>query len=202
MQRRAKARNRCRCSIVLALCMLLSVQLHANGNPDSLFAVVVSGGGGLSVYVADINPPGDLPSTIRRGGVSGSLRVMWHPDHLLRVGIESGWTRFFSYTLKKGAEGNLYLSAVPLLLVFSMPVTSQLDLFVGAGGYWIFSDLAYETKVHVTEFSQGWMLAGAYRFPIGRVLDLAAELKWYNASQFEDASVTIQAHLVWRLFEW
>lgn len=192
--------------LLLCLGLVLSAcaRTPARGDekPDSGFALVVSGGGGLSVYVAAINPPADIPSTVRRGGLSGSLRVMWYPDHLLRVGIESGWTRFFSYSLKKGSEGNLYLSAIPLLLVFSMPVTSRLDLFLGAGGYWVFSDLSYETTVHVTEFSQGWMLAGAYRFPLSHSLDLAAELKWFNASQFEDASMTVQAHLVWRAFEW
>jgi hypothetical protein len=175
---------------------------HADEKPDSAYALVVSGGGGLAFYTGEINPPSDIPSNIRRGGLSGSLRVMWHPDHLLRVGLESGWTRFFSYSLKKGSEGNLYLSAIPLLLVFSMPVTSRLDLFLGAGGYWVFSDLSYETTVHVTEFSQGWMLAGAYRFPLSRSLDLATELKWFNASQFEDASLTVQVHLVWRALEW
>jgi hypothetical protein len=202
MQHHADIRNRRGCAIVLALLVLACAMSHADEKPDSAFALVLSGGGGLSVYVAEINPPADIPSTIRKGGLSGTLRVMWYPDHLLRVGIESGWTRFYSYTLKKKSEGNLYLSAIPILLVFSMPISSRVDAFVGAGGYWVFSDLAYETKVRVTEFSQGWMLAGAYRFPIGKTLDLAAELKWFNASQFEDASVTIQAQLVWRVFEW
>jgi hypothetical protein len=202
MQHRGRGSGQIVALVVMLLSACAGSGAFADEKPDSAFAVVVSGGGGLSFYIAEINPPADLPSNVRRGGLSGSLRVMWHPDHLLRVGVESGWTRFFSYSLKKGSEGNLYLSAVPLLLVFSMPVTSRFDLFLGAGGYWVFSDLAYETTVRVTEFSQGWMLAGAYRFPMSRSLDLAAELKWFNASQFEDASVTAQVHLVWRAFEW
>jgi hypothetical protein len=202
MQLRVRILNRWLCVIVAAFCMFAGAQVRADEKPDSAFAVVVTGGGGLSYFVAEINPPADIPSTIRRGGLSGTLRVMWYPDHLLRVGVESGWTRFFSYSLRKRSEGNLYLSAVPILVVFSMPLAPHLDAFVGAGGYWVFSDLAYESKVRVTEFSQGWMLAGAYRFPIGKTLDLAAELKWLNASQFEDASLTLQVHVVWRAFEW
>lgn len=202
MQHRVESWSQAVCSVLLAVCLFAVEEVRAGEKPDSAFAIVISGGGGVSYYVADINPPADIPATLRRGGLSGSLRAMWYPDHLLRVGLESGWTRFFSYTLKKGSEGNLFLSAVPLLLVFSMPASSQLDLFVGAGGYWVFSDLAYESKVRVAEFSQGWMLAGAYRFPIGGTLDLAAELKWYNASQFEDAAITLQVQLVWRVVEW
>jgi hypothetical protein len=175
---------------------------HAGPPADSLFALVISAGGGYSLYAGDINPPQDIPSVVHRGGFSGSIRVMWYPDHLLRVGIESGWTRFFSYGLQTNPRSNLNLSAIPLLLVFSMPVGEHFNVFVGAGGYVVSSDLDYKTIVRVDEFSQGWMLAGSYLFPVSRSLGIAAELKLFNASQFKDVSLTLQVHLVSRVLEW
>lgn len=192
-------------SLILVLCLLGAVTSHegrAALPPDSSFALVVYAGGGASLYVAEINPPADIPSTVRRGGISGSFRVMWHPDHLLRVGLETGWTRFFSYTLRGTSEGNLYLNGIPLLLVFSMPIGERLHVFVGAGGYFVSSKLEFEKTVRVQEFSQGWMVAAAYVFPITSSLGLATELKWFNASQFEDATLTVQAQFVWKFLEW
>jgi hypothetical protein len=127
---------------------------------------------------------------------------MWYPDHLLRVGFETGWVRFYSYTLHGAADGNLYTSAAPLLLVFSMPVTGHLNAYVGGGGYFVSSKLDFEGAVRETEFSQGYMLGASYHFPLNETLGLAAELKWYNASQFEDGTFCAQVMIVWRCASW
>jgi hypothetical protein len=169
---------------------------------DSTFALVAYFGGGYSLYAAEITPPADIPSTIQRGGLSGSVRVMWHPDRLLRVGVESGWTRFFSYTLHGNNDGHLNLTAIPLLVVFSMPIGERINLFAGGGGYFVSSNLDFGTVVRVDEFSQGWMFAASYVFPLSPGLGLAAELKCFNASQFEDVTLTVQAQLVWKFLEW
>jgi hypothetical protein len=174
----------------------------AQPHPDSSFAVVLFGGAGLTRYVAEINTPVGLRASVHREGSAFTLRAMWYPDHLLRIGIETGWVRFFSYTLHGAADGNLYLSATPMLLVFSMPLTDRLNVYVGAGGYFVSSKLEFESTVRANELSQGWMLAASYVFPLTESFGIAAEAKWYNASQFEDATITAQAMIVWRCFEW
>jgi hypothetical protein len=174
----------------------------AQPHPDSSFAVVLYGGGGITRYVAEINTPAGIRATVHPGGSAFTFRAMWYPDHLLRVGIETGWVRFFSYTLHGATDGNLYLSAAPMLLVFSMPITDRLNVYAGAGGYFVSSKLEFEGLVTVNELSQGWMLAASYHFPLTASLGIAAEAKWYNASQFEDATITAQAMIVWRCFEW
>jgi hypothetical protein len=187
----------------LIVWMLVCVNMGFAAAPhDSTFSLVLYAGGGYGVYATSITPPPDVSPSIHRGGMSSTVRLMWHPDHLLRVGVESGWTQFFSYTIRGASPGSLSLSAVPLLLVFSMPVGGRINVFAGAGGYFVSSHLQYGTTVRVNEFSQGWMLAASYVVPISTSLGIAGELKWYNASQFEDGSVTLQVQLVWSVLEW
>ena len=174
----------------------------AQPHPDSSFAVVLSGGMGYTRYVSAINTPAGMRASIHPGGAAFTLRAMWYPDHLLRLGIETGWVRFFSYTLHGATDGNLYTSAAPLLLVFSMPISDRINLYAGAGGYFVSSKLDFEGTVRVNELSQGWMLGASWHFPLTDLLGIAAEAKWYNASQFEDATITAQAMVVWRCFAW
>jgi len=169
---------------------------------DSSFALVTYGGGGFAQYLTTISPPADIRSSVHRGGLSFTARIMWHPDHLLRVGIESGWYRVYSYTLHAKSDGNLYLSAIPLLLVFSMPVGDRWNLFAGVGGYFVRSKLDFGTVVRTQEFSQGWMAAASYVYPLSSAIGIAAELKWLNASQFEDSNLTAQVHVGWRALQW
>jgi hypothetical protein len=187
---------------VLACTLVCMRPGYAAAPRDSAFSLVLYGGGGYALYAASITPPPNISPNIHRGGFSGTVRLMWHPDHLLRVGVESGWTRFFSYTIRGTLPGSLSLSGIPVLLVFSMPVSERINLFAGAGGYFVSSTLNYETTVRVNEFSQGWMLAASYVVPLSSTMGIAGEVKWYNASQFEDGAITIQAQLVWKTLSW
>lgn len=188
--------------LVVLAAVLCAASATAQLPRDSSFAIVAYAGGGVAQYLTAISPPADIRSSVHRGGASFTLRVMWHPDHLLRAGIESGWYRVYSYTLHAQSDGNLYLSAIPLLLVFSMPLSDRWNVFAGVGGYFVKSRLDFGSVVTAYEFSQGWMAAASYAYPLSSTLDLSAEVKWLNASQFEDANLTAQVHLVWHVFTW
>jgi hypothetical protein len=194
-------------SRICALALLFGIPfggapVHAQPHADSSFAVVLYGGVGLTRYVSAINTPVGIRASLHPGGAAYSFRAMWYPDHLLRIGIETGWVRFYSYTLHGAADGNLYTSAAPLLLVFSMPLTDRLNAYVGGGGYFVSSKLDFEGVVRETEFSQGYMLGASYHFPLNASWGLAAELKWYNASQFEDGTFCAQVVVAWRCLSW
>ena len=87
--------------------VLTGSTVSAQSHPDSSFAVVLYGGAGITRYVAAINTPVGVRASLHPGGAAFTLRAMWYPDHLLRVGIETGWVRFYSYTLHGAADGNL-----------------------------------------------------------------------------------------------
>jgi hypothetical protein len=179
--------------------------LHAQSAVDEDFAVVLTLGGGYSHYIQ----PYDLPIAINRSGLTGSARLMWHPDHRLRVGLESGWSAFYHYALEDVetsfgyTDASLSLSAVPLLVIFSMPLTKSLELHAGTGGFLVRSHAtSFGNTVDVTAFSQGWMAAASWKLTEWTGVRIESEVKWYGATQFDDGVVIVQLQGSIDLFHW
>ncbi|GAA4454110.1 hypothetical protein GCM10023189_20160 [Nibrella saemangeumensis] len=207
--------NRFACWGVSALLTLGSGLTHAQVLPklDTVrsdspqterFALVVYTGSGVSFYSAPIQVADGLQQVrTRRMGVPATVRLMWHPDHRLRVGIESGWTPMYAYSAQADdRRSRVFVSAIPLLVVYSMPVTRRFALFGGTGAYLINSTLRYNGVVRANALSLGWMVAGHFTQPITRNLGVAVEVKWHDATQTNDANFALELQLVWRAYRW
>ena len=178
------------------------------------YTVVITVGGGLSYYPKYLGVPLTLQQqTLNRLGTPVSLRAMWYPDHRLRLGLETGIVPMYSYKgTASGEQARVAVSAIPVLLVFSMPLAwlsgterslaRRLAVSGGSGAYILRSDLDYAGAVNSSRLSVGWMLAGSYTQPISRRFRVATEVKWYNVTATEDAAFAIQLQLVWRAFSW
>ncbi|WP_020596278.1 hypothetical protein [Spirosoma panaciterrae] len=178
------------------------------------YTLVVTAGGGLSYYSTHLGVPQTIDEPhLSRFGTPSSLRVMWYPDHRLRVGLETGWTTMYSYRGKvAGDNTHVYVSAVPILVVFSMPlgwltgtdrsVARRMAITAGTGLYVNHSRLDYQGTVMSNTNSLGWMAAASYTYPIGRRFRIAGELKWFDAVAVENAAFTAELQLVWRAFSW
>ncbi|MBN1447741.1 MAG: hypothetical protein JXA28_07400 [Bacteroidetes bacterium] len=169
------------------------------------FAIGLTLGGGYSHYFM----PYDAPIEIDRMGGTVNLRLMLYPDHRLRMGIETGWTHFYSYALEDietsfgVTDASLSLSAIPLLAVFSMPVTDHLQFHAGTGGYFVRSHTtSFGSTADVTEFSQGWMGAVSWIWGEWGTLRLESELKWYGATQFDDGVLILQMQGGCNILRW
>jgi hypothetical protein len=151
-----------------------------------------------------VQTPGTLTDErIDRWSVPVSLRVMWQTDHRLRLGAETGYLNMYNYKgFVQDQATRVRVSAIPILAVFSMSVVKRFALYAGTGPYLINSELSYDGYTRGSTFSLGWMVAGTYTQPITKNLGLAAELKWYDATQTEDACLMAQATLVWRALTW
>ncbi len=189
--------------------MFLSANIQAQvpDKPDSTqmgrYALVLYAGGGLSSYPAPAGVPTHLVTHSTTLGPSGSVRLMWLPDHRLRVGFESGWTPLYSYTIDgPGPTGKVELVAVPLLLVWSMPLTDRFSLFAGYGTYRITSKLDYLGTARSSTHSLGYSAAVSYVYPISEWVGVDMEVKWYNATETRHTVLALQAHLVWKLHHW
>ncbi len=168
------------------------------------YALVAYISGGMGYYTENAGTPLNVKAVTTKRGFVGSLRVLWHPDHLLRVGLETGHMTFYSYTFvdSTGNKGKTALTAIPMLLVASMPITARLNAFFGTGFYNVTSNLDYAGKTSSNKLSVGWMLAASYVHPISKDLGLGAELKWMDAAQTADASLVGQLQLVWKFKKW
>ena len=200
--------------------LFCSVQLHAQDTAivktkDSIevnvqqkgqYAFILYAGGGWFSYVGPIGSPGIASNTsVTRSHPTGTVRIMWHPDHRLRFGIESGYTNFYTYTVKdsgSGAPGKVNLTGIPILFVWSMALTKRLNIFAGIGAYKLTTDLNYKGNVTSTSFSLGVNASVNYVQPISPKLGIGAELKWTDATQTKDYGMSAQILLVWKFLEW
>jgi hypothetical protein len=106
----------------------------------------------------------------------------------------------------------VYVSAVPVLLVFSMPLAwlsgterslaRRLSVTAGTGAFLINSRLDYAGTVNASRAGLGWMVAGTYTQPMSRRFWVASEIKWFDATATKDAAFALQLQLVWRAFSW
>ncbi|RYY98609.1 MAG: hypothetical protein EOO11_07520 [Chitinophagaceae bacterium] len=167
-------------------------------------ALVAYVNGGAGAFFSSRGLPGHLSPELRRISPVATLRVLWHPDHQVKVGLESGYVRFYSYTFRDSAatRGKTTLSAVPLLLVWSMSVTKHLNLFAGSGAYFLKTDLDYAGKSRARKFSVGWMAAASYIWPIGKHAGLGTEFKWLYAAETSNGVLCGQLQYVWKFARW
>jgi len=159
-------------------------------------------GGGVSFYVGNPGTPSGLNYQTTETHAIGTLRIMWYPDHLLRIGLETGITDFYSYKIQDSVSVSAVVQAVPLLLVFSMPVARHFNVYVAPGGYFITSKLNFEGSAKSETFSLGWMVAGSYDYPINDRLGLAGEVKLLDAFESKEACLSVQIQLRWKFLEW
>jgi len=167
------------------------------------YALVAYVGGGVSFFAGNTGTPEGLTATKSLVSPAATFRIMWQPDHLLRVGLESGWTRFYSYkVVDNNVKGKVHVQAVPIILVFSMPLFQRFNIYAGPGSYIVTSSLNYETQTTSSTFGLGWMAAVAYEYPLNNKLALVSEFKWLNCWETKDQSLTLQIHLRWKFLTW
>ena len=168
------------------------------------YSFVLYAGSGPSNYVANINTqPIGLQTNLKKSGLYETIRVMWHPNYRLRVGIETGYTNFYSYTLLNGnSTGKVKLTAIPLLVVFSIKIIKRFNLFAGFGSYFLTTYLNYNGNIKSHAQSLGSNFAINYVQPINKKLGLAFEGKLVNAFQTRDAMLAAQVQLMWRFYDY
>ena len=160
-------------------------------------------GGGFADYLAPIKiQPVNLQNNITRTSATGTIRIMWHPGYRLNLGIESGYSNFYSYHVKNNAvSGKLSLHAVPLLVVWSMPIIKRVNIFYGLGSYLLTTYLKYDGVVKSKTFSLGSNIALSYTQPLSKKLGIAAEAKWMNAFVTKDNLLSLEVQMVWKFLE-
>lgn len=200
--------------LLAGMAQLVQAQADSADTKRGPYTVVITVGGGLSYYSTHLGVPPTLQEPgVQRLGTPVTLRAMWYPDHRLRLGLETGIVPMYSYKgTASGEQARVGVSAVPVLIVFSMPLAwlsgterslaRRLSVSGGSGAYILRSNLDYAGSVNSNRLSVGWMLGGSYTQPISRRFRVATEVKWYNVTATEDAAFVVQLQLVWRAFSW
>jgi hypothetical protein len=196
---------------ILCMFLCLSLALFAQEEEFSLqptkrgaYAWVAYFSGGPGYYVSNNGAPTFVSRKISNLSHVTTVRIMWHPDHLLNVGLETGHLTFYTYRFRDSTntEGVVKLNAIPLLVQWNMAVTKRLNFFAGSGLYFLTTNLDYRGKTTSKKVSIGWMAAGSYIHPLSEKVGLGSEVKWMNASEASSGIVSFQLQLVWKFLNW
>ena len=184
-------------------CGLQVVAQEKDSSKRSGYSLVLYAGGGVSQYMATIDP--NIPGVTNKSLVKpiGTLRLMWQTDHRLSLGLESGFMNWYSYEVKHDSvSAKINVTSIPILATFGMPVGKHFKLFGGFGSYLMTSHLENESKTSSKTLSLGWALAGSYIQPLKKDLSLAYEVKWCKAHETKDDLLSLQVQLVWKFLSW
>lgn len=179
-----------------------SLWFTAAQSRDSTYKILIESGGGYGLSKDSVS------QSVTRYGFSGMLRIMWKPDHHLKVGIETGWLRIASLdeeeiknefgTVKLDAS----LNAIPVMAVFDMDIWC-LNLYTGLGYYYVISTISVETEeITTTKWNVGFYLALAYKYPISEKIKLCGELKWCSIGELGKTILLAEVFVSYNLFEW
>jgi hypothetical protein len=169
---------------------------------DNKSFVLYIGGGG-SYYTASINNPAGQQTNVNRVSPAASIRLMWHPQYRLRIGLESGMTTFYSYNVVNGnTKGKLKLTAIPVVIIWSMPILKRVNAYAGLGSYFLTTHLDYLGKVTSKSVSLGANFAIDYQQPVSKNVRLAIEAKWMDAFVTKHTALMLQLQVAWKFLEW
>ncbi len=189
--------------ILIIIILAFVPQLFAQ-NDESKYSVNAIAGAGYGIFFTDLNSKG-----LNNHGFNGSLRIMWQPEHLLRIGLQSGFIQFYSSSQSNVdtdfgvTDIETKLTAMPILAVYSMLIFDQFEVNIGAGPYILYSTVnSHDNKVTSTQLSSGFMLSGTYFHSINHSISIGGELKWDYVNKINDGSLSLQFILKYILLEY
>ena len=188
--------------ILIAVIVISSVALPQLN--DTTYSLSTEIGVGYSRYFTTIDY-----DDLNQNGFSGTVRVMWNPEHLLSLGLESGYQYLYSLDVSDYSTefGNTNVKAsmytIPIFIVFSMKVLPNIKLSAGSGVYLLFnSGELFEDELSSNQISIGAHMGISYTYPINNSMAVGGELLYSYFSKLQDQTVAIQFVFVYDFLKW
>jgi Outer membrane protein beta-barrel domain len=171
---------------------------------DTTYSLSTEIGLGYSRYFTTLDN-----DDLNKNGFSGTVRVMWNPEHLLSLGLESGYQYLYSLDVNDfdtefgntNVEASMY--TVPIFIVFSMKVIPNINLIAGAGAYLLFnSGELFGDELVSSQISIGAHTGISYTYPINNSMAIGGELLYSYFSKLQDQTVAIQFLFVYDFIKW
>jgi hypothetical protein len=182
---------------IISIIFFISIAVFPQSK-DSLYYLTAELGAGYSRYLTTMDY-----ENLNQNGFSGTIRIMWHPEHLLSLGLETGYQHLYSlnstYTLDGAGTSDVSASmyTVPIMGIYSMKVfpnsLPNLELKFSSGIYLLYnSGEAFGDEIKSSQISIGYSAAATYLHPINDVLSIGGELKYFYISKIQDADLSLQ----------
>lgn len=175
---------------------------------DTLYSLSVDVGGGYLRYITSLDY-----ESLDQNGFSGTVRVMWHPEHLLSLGVETGYQYLYSInpkitTVEFGtSEAKASMISVPVFAIFSMKVFPELlpnlEVKFGTGVFLLFNrGEIFNEKIKNSLISIGMTTGLSYLHPLNEIIALGGEIKYQNISKMQDSDLTLQFVFSYKFIHW
>lgn len=189
------------------LLALASVWTSAQAqDPDTTYALIVYGGVG---YTRNVSSFDIVPQGLQQNAFGGTLRVMWKPEHLLRIGIETGLTQVYYVKTDNiptpfgTTNFTSSLNAVPILLALSMPLAEHVDVYVETGSYLLYSSTkSFGSTVTSSALSVGYALGLSYMTELDGDWGIGGEIKWQHMDRYSDDNIMLHVMVSYQFLEW
>lgn len=149
------------------------------GRGDYHIELMLIGGVGATLYK---EPPSVVNDQTTFRGWNVNARLMWHPDHLLGMGLMSGYQVFSRETVEAGSipdvneDVTLELSSIPIHVAFEMRPL-HIRFGAGIGVYILMSDLIESSgKTQSSDLAYGGSAWLGYEFDITDHLHIGPDL--------------------------
>ncbi len=138
-------------------------------------------------------------------GFLRTLRLIWRPDHLLGLGVETGILRVSNLTVRQDATlpvgATIELDAIPALVIFSMEKYGiELTSGVGVYNYRVDATLNATDITASTQWEIGWMLGGGYVYPLSRSFSIGGDIRFYSITERQVTLTSLSAKVQWQLW--
>lgn len=177
-------------------------------NRDTLYSLSVDIGGGYLRYITTLDY-----ESLDQNGYSGTVRIMWHPEHLLSLGFETGYQYLYSInpkitTVEFGtSEAKASMVSVPLFAIFSMKVFPELlpnlEVKFGPGVFLLYNrGEIFNEKIKSSLISIGMVTGVTYLHPLNDFIAVGGEIKYHNISKIQDSDLTINLMFSYKFLQW
>jgi len=166
---------------------------------DNDYSVTAYINAGYSRFISELNI-----QDLNKNGFSGTIRLMWEPEHILSVGFESGYLQLYDISTHRTINGTTFkasseLTAVPIITVFSMELFENFKLSFGSGIFLLTSKVdVLGNPVNSDQVSTGVLGSASYYYPLFHTISLGGEIKYYLINKIEDGDLTIQFSLQYK----
>ncbi|MBP1683699.1 MAG: hypothetical protein H6Q27_1266 [Ignavibacteriaceae bacterium] len=171
---------------------------------DTTYSLTTEIGVGYSRYFTTMDY-----NDLNKNGFSGTVRVMWNPEHLLSIGLETGYQYLYSIDTKIVDDelGTTNFSAsmytVPIFIALAMKVTPNIKISAGSGMYLLFnSGELFGDVIKSNQTCIGAHVGVSYTYPINQSISLGGELLYSYYSKLQDQTVALQFLFTYKFLEW
>ncbi|MEJ2104146.1 MAG: outer membrane beta-barrel protein [Ignavibacteriaceae bacterium] len=155
---------------------------------DTTYSLTTEIGLGYSRYFTTMDY-----SDLNKSGFFGTLRIMWNPEHLLSIGLETGYQYLYSIDVKNiqtefgTSNFSASMVSVPIFIAIAMKLTPNIKLIGGSGTYLLFNNgNLFGDELKSSQISIGAHAGIAYVHPLTDLISIGGELQYSYYSKIQD----------------